>query len=184
MHKFLLVCLTTCLFSACATANSSDKNSLDAVPAIDLPRYMGKWYEIARLSNSFQNMCESNVSATYTQTDNGKLKVVNACKKPDGSLTSVEGEARLASGSQTNSKLQVRFAPAWLGWLPFVWGDYWVIDLAPDYSYAVIGEPKREYLWLLSRTPTIDAALYEKILAGAAAKGFDVTKVRKTRQIE
>lgn len=95
-------------------------------------------------------------------------------------MTSVEGEARQASGSQTNSKLLVRFAPAWLSWLPVVWGDYWIIDLAPDYSYAVIGEPRREYLWLLSRTPKMGAAAYEKFLAGAAAKGFDVSKVEKT----
>jgi apolipoprotein D and lipocalin family protein len=184
MHKFLLACLTILLFGACATANSTDKNSLDAVPNIDVPRYMGKWYEIARLPNGFQTMCESTVSATYAQKPNGLLSVSNACKKSDGTITSVEGEARQARGSQQNSKLQVRFAPAWLSWLPMVWGDYWIIDLAPDYSYAVIGEPSRAYLWILSRTPTMDAALYEKIIVGAAGKGFDVTKVQKTTQIE
>jgi apolipoprotein D and lipocalin family protein len=182
MRLFFLLIFVTLTNHACA---SVDKNQaeLTVVPNIEVNRYMGKWYEVARLPNRFQNMCESNVSATYAQKTNGRLSVTNLCKKSDGSITSVEGEARQASNSAQNSKLQVRFAPAWLSWLP-VWGDYWIIDLAPDYSYAVIGEPSREYLWLLSRTPKMDAALYEKILVEAKAKGFDSSKVVKTLQTE
>jgi apolipoprotein D and lipocalin family protein len=116
--------------------------------------------------------------------DDGKLKVVNACKRSDGSITSVEGSAKQACNSQQNSKLQVRFAPAWLSWLPVVWGDYWIIDLAADHNYAEVGAPNREYLWVLSRTPKIDAALYEKILEGIAVKGFDIAKLQKTLQTE
>ncbi len=182
MRLFFLMALIIVTTSACA---NTDKNyaALDSVPTIDVSRYMGTWYEVARLPNSFQTMCESNVSATYAQKPNGKLSVINTCKKSDGNMTSVEGEARQASSSGPNSKLQVRFAPAWLSWLP-VWGDYWIIDLAPDYSYAVIGEPARAYLWILSRTPKMDDAVYEKILKAAAAKGFDVSKVQKTLQKE
>jgi apolipoprotein D and lipocalin family protein len=176
---FMLIALTN---SACATVDKTQAE-LITVPTIEVSRYMGKWYEIARLPNRFQNMCESNVSATYAQKPNGLLSVTNVCKKADGSLTSVEGEARQASNSAQNSKLQVRFAPAWLSWLP-VWGDYWIIDLAPDYSYAVIGEPSRDYLWILSRTPKIDSALYEKFLLEIKAKGFDSRKVVKTLQTE
>mgnify|MGYP003406561808 FL=1 len=177
---FIFVAITS---SACATVEKNQAE-LKAVPTIEVSRYMGKWYEVARLPNRFQNMCESNVSATYAQKPNGMLSVTNMCKKTDGTMTSAEGEARQASNSPQNSKLQVRFAPAWLGWVPLVWGDYWIIDLAPDYSYAVIGEPSREYLWLLSRTPKMGAELYEKIIAGAAAKGFDTTKMLKTPQTE
>ncbi len=171
------------LLTACAANRAANLPSLETVPSIEVSRYLGKWYEIARLPNRFQNMCASDVSAVYAQKDNGRLSVVNNCKKPDGSLTSVEGEARETQAGQ-NSKLQVRFAPAWLGWIPLVWGDYWIIELAPDYSYAVIGEPSRQYLWLLSRTPKMEAALYEKILAGIQTKGFDSSKVQKTLQKE
>jgi apolipoprotein D and lipocalin family protein len=183
MKLFALILLMAMTSSSCATTPATDKPELRVVPSIDMNRYMGTWYEIARLPNSFQNMCASDVSATYAQKPNGKLSVINACKKTDGSMTSVEGEARPLSSSAQNSKLQVRFAPAWLSWLP-VWGDYWIIDLAPDYSYAVIGEPSRAYLWILSRTPKMDAALYEKILGEVKAKGFDSSKVQKTLQTE
>jgi apolipoprotein D and lipocalin family protein len=183
MNKYLFSPLLALLFAACATGMPSNQPVLKVVTSIDTARYLGKWYEIARLPNRFQNMCEANVSATYAQKPNGKLSVNNVCKKSDGSLTSVEGEARQANNSRQNSKLQVRFAPAWLSWLP-VWGDYWIIDLAPDYSYAVIGEPSRAYLWILSRTPKMDTALYEKILSEVKAKGFDSGKVQKTLQTE
>ncbi len=184
MPKIIGLSLLILLSSACATANSTQKSELNVVPNIEASRYMGKWYEVARLPNSYQTMCAADVSATYAQKPNGMLSVTNACKKSDGSITSVEGEARQARGSQQNSKLQVRFAPPWLAWVSLVWGDYWIIDLASDYSYAVIGEPKGEYLWILSRKPKIDAALYEKIMADVATKGFDVTKVQKTLQGE
>ena len=75
------------------------------------------------------------------------------------------------------AKLEVRFAPAWLGFLPFVWGKYWVIELAPDYSYAVVGEPSREYLWILARGPEMDDATYARITAGLPALGYDATKL-------
>jgi apolipoprotein D and lipocalin family protein len=184
MNKIIFICLIMLLCSACATTNATQKAVLEVVPSIDISRYMGKWYEVARLPNGFQTLCESNVGATYTQMGNGKLKVVNQCKKSDGSLTTVEGEARQAHASQQNSRLQVRFAPSWLSWVPLVWGDYWIIDLAPDYSYAVIGEPSRAYLWILSRTPKLEGTLVEKILLDVKAKGFDVTKVQKTLQTE
>jgi apolipoprotein D and lipocalin family protein len=184
MKSAPILILAALLLSPVAFADSAQKTPLDTVPSIDVGRYMGKWYEVARLPNPFQNMCESDVTAMYSQMHDGKLKVINVCKKSDGSITSVEGSARQARSSQQNSKLQVRFAPAWLSWLPVVWGDYWVIDLAADYSYAVVGEPNREYLWVLSRTPKIEPALYEKIVEGIAAKGFDIAKLQKTLQTE
>jgi len=93
-----------------------------------------------------------------------------------------EGKARLASANGPNSKLKVRFAPAWLSWLPAVWGDYWIIELAPDYSYSVVGTPDRKYLWILSRTPQMDAATYDRLVRQSAAKGFDVARLVKTNQ--
>ena len=97
-------------------------------------------------------------------------------------MTEAEGKARRLSDDAPTSKLEVRFAPGWLSWLPFVWANYWVIDLADDYSYAVIGEPGRKYLWILSRTPKMDDAVYEKILGRIKEQGYDTSALVKTRQ--
>lgn len=169
------------------TSLSSSKDEgaqrpLQVVSSLDLNRYMGTWYEIARLPNSFQKKCVGDVTANYTLNEDGTVRVINRCRKEDGEMTEAEGKARRLSEDEPNSKLKVRFAPAWLSWLPFVWGNYWVIDLAEDYSYAVIGEPDREYLWILSRTPRMEDAVYQKILERIKAQGYDPAGLVKTRQ--
>ncbi len=111
---------------------------LPTVPALDLDRYLGVWHEIARYPNRFQEQCASDVTATYTRNADGTLGVVNACRKAGGETMRARGQARMVTPPAT---LAVRFAPAWLAWLPLVWGDYRVIDLADDYRYAVVGEP-------------------------------------------
>jgi apolipoprotein D and lipocalin family protein len=154
---------------------------LSVVPSIELARYVGAWYEIARFPNRFQQQCAGDVTAAYALLPEGQLQVVNACRTASGDLARAEGRARLANAGGPNTKLKVRFAPAWLGWLPFVWGDYWIIELAPDYSYAVIGEPSREYLWILARSPDMDTATYEQLTQRAAAQGFEVGRLIRTR---
>lgn len=149
---------------------------------VDLRRYAGVWYEIARLPNRFQEKCAGNVAATYTLRDDGKVTVVNECRQADGTTTRAEGLARRADANGPASRLEVRFAPAFLSFLPFVWGDYWIVALDRDYRWAVVGEPSRKYLWILSRTRTLDAAVYDRLLAEAAGLGFDVSGVRKTAQ--
>jgi apolipoprotein D and lipocalin family protein len=96
-------------------------------------------------------------------------------------VTGVEGAARPADKGGTNSRLKVRFAPAFLSFLPFVWGDYQIIELAPDYSYALVGDPSRKYLWLLSRTPRMDEGVYERLTEAARSQGFDVSRLIRTR---
>jgi len=163
-------------------ASAASSQTLEVTPSVDLSRYAGKWYEIARLPNRFQNSCAGEVIADYSLLESNQLKVVNQCRQNNGQTTSAEGEARLAGKSGPNSKLKVRFAPVWLSWLPVVWGDYWIIDLAPDYSFSVVGTPDRKYLWILSRTPQMDDAIYQKIVKQTAAKGFDVSRLVRTRQ--
>jgi len=164
------------------TAQINSSSPLEVVPSIDLSRYVGTWYEIARLPNGFQKKCAGNVIATYTLMDDGTIKVVNRCRKEDGTTTEAEGKAKVSDESGPNTKLKVRFAPAILSFLPFVWGDYWIIELGAGYEYAVVGEPKREYMWILSRTPTMDEGLIQNILARTGEKGFDVSKVIRTAQ--
>ena len=167
-----------------AVRNGQDqsKQPLEAVPTVDLHRYAGLWYEIARLPNGFQKQCAGDVTATYTLLDNGRIKVVNRCRKENGEIDEAEGEAKLSGNDAPNTKLKVRFAPSILSFLPFVWGDYWIIALAPDYSYAVIGEPARKYLWVLSRTSVMNESTFNILLDQIKEKGYDLTSLAKTNQ--
>jgi len=155
---------------------------LTVVPEVDLQRYAGKWYGVARLPNRFQKQCTGDVSAICTLLDDGTIKVVNSCRKESGQIKQAEGVAKLADKDGPNTKLKVRFAPKFLSFLPFVWGNYWIIDLASDYSYAVIGEPSRKYLWVLSRTPTMDDATLQSVLERATESGYDLSTLNRTQQ--
>lgn len=168
--------LFACIFATLPTAGAAwaEDRPLPVVPALDLDRYMGVWHEIARYPNIFERMCERDVTATYSRNADGTVRVVNACRKSDGQMASVDGVARIVAPP---SKFEVRFAPAWLSWLPFVWADYWVIDLADDYSYAVVGEPGRDYLWILARDARMSDEVYARIGAGLPALGFDAARL-------
>jgi apolipoprotein D and lipocalin family protein len=142
------------------------------VPAVDLDRYAGDWFEVARYPNRFQRECAGDVRASYARRADGRIDVVNRCARADGSTIEARGIARIAD-VQTRARLKVRFAPEVLSFLPFVWGDYWIIGLGDDYTWAVVGSPDRKYLWVLARTPRLDAAAFERAVAAARANGFD-----------
>lgn len=169
------------LVAAAVRAEKKEKAPLRVEPTVDLSRYAGLWYEVARLPNSFQEKCAGDVTAQYAPLGAGRLKVVNRCRKQNGRMTEAEGVARLADKKGANSRLKVRFAPGLLSFLPLVWGDYQIIELAPDYSYALVGEPGRKYLWILSRTPQLDDGTYRKLTAAAASQGFDVSRLVRTK---
>jgi len=166
-----------------AVISSTEETQMTPVAGLELHRYAGTWYEIARLPNPFQKKCAHSVVVHYAVRGDGRLDVVNECREGDGRLSRASGVARLAQPTGPPSRLKVRFAPAFLSFLSAVWGDYWVIDLAPDYSYAVVGEPKRKYLWILSRSPQMPEPLYAEIL-GRAARFYDVARVVRTAQRE
>lgn len=154
---------------------------LATIPALDVPRYMGTWYEIAKFPNRFQKKCTGFTSATYAAKADGKVQVTNRCRTETGQTDEAIGVARQIGGP-TSPKLKVRFAPAIVSFLPMVWGDYWVIDLDPNYQLAAVSEEKREYLWILARTPKVDKASYDALVARLAAKGLDVSKLVATKQ--
>ena len=177
--------IISALFSfpaAVSIAQDQSSAPLEVVPAVDLNKYAGVWYELARLPNGFQKQCAGDVTATYTLLDDGRIKVVNRCRNENGEIEVAEGEAKRSGDDAPTAKLKVRFAPAILSFLPFVWGDYWIIVLAPDYSYAVIGDPARKYLWILSRTPAVDESTYKIILDQVKTKGYDLTNLARTNQ--
>lgn len=140
---------------------------------VDLQRYAGKWFEIARYPNRFQRACQSDATAVYTLLKNGKVQVVNACRKSNGSTKDVRGTAKAVDAS--NARLKVTF------FWPF-YGDYWIIALDPDYSWAVVGEPGRKYLWILSRTPQMTEADYLKALDEVRRTSYDPARLIKTPQ--
>ncbi len=148
---------------------------LEVVPSVDLARYAGKWHEIARLPAWFQRQCQADVTATYTLRPDGRISVLNECRKADGRLKSANGTARLASAKGPNTKLKVTF------FWPFS-GDYWIIDLDPDYRWAAIGEPGRKYFWVLAREPRMDEATLERILERAKRQGYDLSRLIRTQQ--
>ncbi|NLX21793.1 MAG: lipocalin family protein [Phycisphaerae bacterium] len=148
---------------------------LDVVDDVDLARYAGKWYEIASYPTPFQAGCTA-TTAEYTLRDDGRVMVVNTCRggSLDGPVRRIQGSARVADAS-TNAKLKVSFFP------PFE-GDYWIIELGEDYEYAVVGVPNRAFLWILSRTPTLDEAVYQSILERLPEKEYDPALLVRTLQ--
>lgn len=175
VHLCLLVCVVVVLCPACAANGVKGDSPLRTVPAVDIGRYMGTWYEIASYPTSFQKGCTA-TKATYRLLESGKVEVVNECRRGglDGRLTEAKGKAKVVDPG-TNARLKVTF------FWPF-YGDYWIIDLGPNYEYAVVGHPDRTYLWILSRTAVMDEAMYDQILGRIRQNGYDTTKLVKTVQ--
>lgn len=180
-----MLALAAGLLLVAAAAQAASGN--DATPALapvsslDLQRYLGNWYEIARYPNRFQKQCAGFVTAQYSLLPDGNVQVLNRCRRDDGSVDEALGVARRTGGSDS-ARLKVRFAPAWLSFLPFVWADYWVVDLDPGYQWAAVSEPGREYLWILSRTPAMQPQAYQALLERLERQGFDLGRLERTRQ--
>ena len=156
---------------------------LQPVPKVDLQRYSGIWYEFARLPNRFQKDCAGDVRAEYTLNPDRTLRVVNRCRvQGKGAPKVAEGAGRVAKEDKgSNSILEVRFAPAFLSFLP-VWGDYRIIALDADYQYAMVGSKDLKYLWILSRAKSLPDSTYQRLLANAARQGFRTAQVVPTPQ--
>lgn len=174
----LLLSGATAAFAPSALAAPAAQ-PLQPIASLTVPRYMGVWYEIAKFPNTFQKQCVGDTSATYSLQDDGRVQVVNRCRTADGKTDVADGMARQLGGA-TSPKLKVRFAPAFLSFIPMVWGDYWVIDLDDKYQLSAVSEPKREYLWILSRTPQVDPTEYDALLSRLTVQGLDVSKLVRT----
>ncbi|MFN0124063.1 MAG: lipocalin family protein [Blastocatellia bacterium] len=177
-HKIIflaaIVGISVLAKTATAVVAQARPQTLTTVPSVDLKRYVGVWYEIARLPNRFEKDCAANITATYTRRNDGKIEVVNQCRKSNNVMKRSKGTARVVDNSG-NAKLKVTF------FWPFS-GDYWVLELGENYEYAVVGEPSRSYLWILSRTPQMDEGLYQQLLSRSSARGFDTKSIIRTPQ--
>ena len=160
----------------CKYMEKEPAKPLKTVSHVDLARYMGVWYEIARYPNNFQKGCVGS-KAYYSLMDDGKVSVLNECYDGSfsGKLRSAKGKAWVVD-KETNSKLKVSF------FWPFA-GDYWIIDLADDYSYVIVGHPKRKYLWILSRNKNMEDDTYAGILRRLVEiHHYDTSKLIRTIQ--
>jgi apolipoprotein D and lipocalin family protein len=170
-----MIVLIFVIAAGAAVKAAAETKPLEVVPRVDIERYLGTWYEIATIPQRFQKGCVG-VSAHYSLREDGAIDVFNVCRKGtlDGKEKSIRGKAWIVDRT-TNAKLKVRF------FWPFT-GAYWVIELDRDYQWAVVGHPDRTYYWILSRTPQMDAGLYDELIRRAAAKGYDTSKIKKTLQ--
>jgi apolipoprotein D and lipocalin family protein len=177
----LLAFALTLLQKALKTIKSSNAHaaqypSLQTMPQVDLQRYAGTWFEIARLPAPFEGTCESDITATYTPRQAGRIDVLNRCRRRSGRLATARGTARVQAGSG-EAKLRVSLWPAWLRWLPVAWADYWILWVDESYSQALVGSPSRRYLWVLAREPALPALTLQSIVQRAVTQGFDTTRL-------
>ena len=170
--KQLLHRIITPILSLLAIASCASNPPLETVRKVDIDQYLGRWYEIARLPNSFQKNCDC-TTAEYSLIDSTTIRVINKCIK-NGEPDQAAGKAFVVEGSN-NSKLRVQF------FWPFR-GDYWIIELDPLYKYAVVGTPSRKYLWILSRFPKLDDETKKQLLEQIKSKGFDISQLIYTKQ--
>jgi len=168
--------------SAQTTSPAADGITVAAVqpvPAVDLERFLGSWYEIARIPAWFQNRCVKDTTARYQLRRDGKIAVINRCVTRTGEIDQAKGLARVLDPA-TTTRLQVSFVSL-LGWRPF-WGDYWIIGLDPDYRWLVVGEPKRQYGWILSRSSVLEPAFLEAALLSLERNGYSRARFVLTPQ--
>ena len=175
-----LVCLAALVFAIDLLSGdpAGQGQPVRTVEKVDIDRYLGDWYELARFPNRFQRACLGDVQARYALRADQRLDVLNRCRTADGGIEA-RGVARIVD-ARSSARLKVRFAPAALSFLPFVWGDYWILGLADDYSWAVVGSPDRNYLWILARTPTLSGEAFTDAMAVARRNGFDVGRLIRT----
>lgn len=166
-----------------ATMAYAQTKPLHVVEKVELDKYLGVWYEVARKPMYFQKKCDRDVSATYTLNENGNIGVDNRCYAQDGKLNQSSGEA-FVQNAPFNSKLKVSFLPESIRWLPVGRGDYWILKIADDYQTVLVGEPKRKYMWVLSRSAQPDPAVVKEYLDYAQSVGFDLSDIIHTKQTQ
>lgn len=171
---FLLLLLASLAFATPVVAATLPN---EPVRSLDLNRYAGQWHEIARLPMYFERRCLEGVTAIYTPNADGTIRVQNTCRTRKGQMA-ITGVARIKDGQP--GALEVRFAPGWLSWLPVSWADYWVIEVDPDYQWAVIGSPGRKHLWILARDTSMDRNLLQNLKEHSRQRGYDVGQLMIT----
>ncbi len=177
INNSAVICLSILFFSVTSHSFSrTDTLRLDTVESLDLARYTGLWFEIASIPQSFSKDCLKNTTAQYEALSDGLIKVLNSCEEADQKINVAEGRARINQDFNTNSKLQVTFVKL-IDWVWSFSGDYWVIKLDDNYQWSVVGHPTLDYLWILSRQPTLDTNTFKEIRDFITSVGYDSCKI-------
>jgi len=179
MFKLLLLLFSSILFSSLNT--QAQERPLTTVDRVDINNYLGKWYEIASIPQFFQRKCVSNTTAEYEFISKNAIRVVNSCTTADHKRISSEGRAKVVD-TLTNAKLKVTFANLGEKFFYTLGGKYWIIDLDPDYNFAIVGHPKRTYGWILSRNPGVTEHSLMELSIILMSKGYDPCKFVITPQ--
>ncbi|HZF80724.1 MAG TPA: lipocalin family protein [Rubrivivax sp.] len=184
MHPNLLNAFAAGLLSL-ALSNLAAKEEpapVKAIAALEVERYMGRWYQVALYPNRFQAQCVSDTTAEYRLQNDGSVTVINRCRTSQGAFDEATGLANAAgtvdNGALKPAQLKVSFLPSWLRWTGIGRGDYWVIHLPSDYRYSVVSEPERRFLWILSRTPELTAADKAEVTQVLQSFGFDLSRLQ------
>lgn len=168
--------------SSPAKATAAGSPQIELIPSLDLPKYLGVWYEVARYDNPFQAKGSTNVKAEYSLIDNGPtVKVHNSCVLSNGTYKEAIGTARPQPKSGP-AALEVAFAPSILRFLPLVWGDYWIVDLDDAYTMSAVTDRNNKYMWILSRAITPNEEQLAALMARLEAKGYDNSRFTRTVQ--
>lgn len=173
MLKIILILIISC------SALMLTANTLTVVDKVDLLKYQGTWYEFAKIPNRFQKKCDKNVTATYRLKEDGNISVINRCVEKDGDIDEIEGMAKIVD-SNSNAKLEVSFVRFF--WKNWFFGNYWIIGLADDYSWALVGGPSRKYGWILAREKQLPQSEIEQINSLLKDKGYDPEEFVRTKQ--
>ena len=177
--KLLLMGCLIVLLSGTLIGCAQNQSQLETVSNVELQRYLGKWYEIARLPNRFQNYCVGEVTADYKLLESGDIQVINRCRDQQGEMDEAKGIGRIVD-TGSNAKLEVSFVS--LFGLNLFWGDYWILGLGENYDYAVVGMPSRQYLWVLSRQTEMSTENWQVVQTIVQASGYDPSKLLITNQ--
>ena len=162
-----------------SVSSFAQQNPPKTVDYVDLKKYVGLWYEVAKIPNSFQDQCVKGTTAKYVFNEDGEIDVVNSCIDEDNEKDIANGLARVVD-KKTNAKLEVSFV-SFFGWRPF-WGDYWIIGLDENYQWAIVGTPNRKYGWILSRTPKLEEVVLTKIFTILKGQGYNPKDFEMSKQ--
>ncbi|MCK6598595.1 MAG: lipocalin family protein [Bdellovibrionaceae bacterium] len=165
-----------CIFTlGCVSLAKDSRPTVQTAQFVDLNKYLGKWYEVASIPQSFQKQCVANTTAQYSLTDNGLIKVLNSCTKIDDSVSVAEARARVID-TQSYSKLKVTFVKLF-DWVFAFGGNYWILDVDSNYNIALVGDPTRNYAWILSRYPSLSTAQWVEAEKTFKNQGYDTCKI-------
>lgn len=166
------LCFLTLLCNSIFATNNDQYSKVVAINNFKIDRYLGKWYEVARLPNYFEKKCNFPITAEYAKKNDGNISVTNVCQKNNGDANTSVGTAMFAD-KENMGQLKVTFAPSFLSWMSFAYGDYWVLDTDYDH-YSLVGEPSKQYLWILSRTKVLPTETIQELKAKAVSMGYDL----------